>query len=102
MKEMATLLKQYYPLMERYCRRYMLYNHLAFDVVKEAFENLYEEGKLVATPGLRAVLQQTTKAIWMERDRRYSEKEAWLTERMQRYLRLVERAKQKQVNADNA
>lgn len=53
------LIAQYHALLERFAYRYMYSKHMAYAVVKETFESLYEQGKLVPGPELRNLLKTT-------------------------------------------
>lgn len=62
------IIGHYHKLLERYAHRYMKNKHMAYSVVKEVFESLYEQGRLTNTPQLRRDLKDTARKLWQEID----------------------------------
>ncbi len=68
MTSYTGIIAKYHVLLERYARRFMVNKHMAYTAVKESFEKLYAQGKLVEGPQLRQALQTTIRHCWQEID----------------------------------
>lgn len=59
----AHIIVQYHALLLRYAARLLHNKHLASSVVKEVFESLYEQNKLIPELQLRSLLKTTTGSL---------------------------------------
>ena len=64
----VLIISEYQALLERFATRYMRNKQMAYSVVKEVFEELYDQGLLVAGPELRSLLKVKTISTWQKID----------------------------------